>query len=73
MSLQVLDTTELDRVVTELNVEREKRKRSEVEVVLLNQKYKLLHCDYEKLKAELMDLKEVQKKMRYVVPETRSF
>ncbi|EEC04586.1 hypothetical protein IscW_ISCW003413 [Ixodes scapularis] len=66
--LKVLDTTELDRVVTELNVEREKRKRSEVEVVLLNQKYKLLHCDYEKLKAELMDLKEVQKKMRCEAP-----
>lgn len=66
--LKVLDTTELDRVATELNVEREKRKRSEVEVVLLNQKYKLLHSDYEKLKAELMDLKEVQKKMRCEAP-----
>lgn len=60
-----MDTTELDRVSKELNAEREKRKRSEVEVVLLNQKYKLLHSDYEKLKAELNDLKEVQKKMRW--------
>lgn len=66
--LKVMDTTELDRVSKELNAEREKRKRSEVEVVLLNQKYKLLHSDYEKLKAELNDLKEVQKKMRCEAP-----
>lgn len=62
--LAALDTTELDRVMGELNKEREKRKRSEIDAELMRQKYNLLLMDYEKVKSEYSHFRESNKRMR---------
>lgn len=58
--LMALDTTQLDHLVSELNVEREKRKRSEIDAELMRQKYKLLLNDYEKVKSEYANIKRMR-------------
>ncbi|XP_077500102.1 E3 ubiquitin-protein ligase rfwd3.S-like [Amblyomma americanum] len=58
--LMALDTVQLDQVVSELNIEREKRKRSEVDAELMRQKYKVLLNDYEKVKSEYTSLKKIR-------------
>lgn len=58
--LMALDTVQLDQVVSELNAEREKRKRSEIDAELMRQKYKLLLNDYEKVKEEYAIVKRMR-------------
>ncbi|XP_075528808.1 E3 ubiquitin-protein ligase rfwd3.S-like [Dermacentor variabilis] len=58
--LMALDTIQLDQVVSELNAEREKRKRSEIDAELMRQKYKLLLNDYEKVKSEFSNMKRMR-------------
>ncbi|XP_037527807.1 E3 ubiquitin-protein ligase RFWD3 [Rhipicephalus sanguineus] len=58
--LMALDTVQLDQVVSELNAEREKRKRSEIDAELMRQKYKLLLNDYEKVKSEYANVKRMR-------------
>ncbi|XP_065305536.1 E3 ubiquitin-protein ligase rfwd3.S-like isoform X3 [Dermacentor albipictus] len=58
--LMALDTIQLDQVVSELNAERDKRKRSEIDAELMRQKYKLLLNDYEKVKSEFSNFKRMR-------------
>lgn len=58
--LMALDTIQLDQVMSELNAEREKRKRSEIDAELMRQKYNLLLNDYEKVKSEFFNMKRMR-------------